>query len=159
MQKNTIAKYSIIEDNVIGITDEKTENYDLINVITVCLGGHNKEHYEGLLKVLDVLLTRERTLDDKRHILQEEFGIVMNEKIESEVWDMCNLSIGVYEEGYNAAYNDAYNDAYDESALNAIKSLMNKKGWDIEECMEVLDVPQDKQEEYRKIILSELATV
>ena len=154
-RKNTIAKYSIIEDNVIGITDEKTENYDLINVITVCLGGHNKEHYEGLLKVLDVLLTRERTLDDKRHILQEEFGIVMNENIESEVWDMCNLSIGVYEEGYN----DAYNDAYNESKIMDIRNLMDSTDWNIDKCMNILKIPHDKRELYKETILSELATV
>ena len=109
--------------------------------------------------MLDVLLTRKMTVEDKSRILEEEFNIAMSEDIGSEVWDMCNLSIGVYEEGYNDAYDDAYNDAYDESAINAIKNLMNKKGWDMEECMEVLDIPDDKRESYRETILSELATI
>lgn len=36
---------------------EQEENCDMLSVITVCLGGLGDEKYEGLLRMLDVLLS------------------------------------------------------------------------------------------------------
>ena len=43
---------------------------------------------------------------------------------------MCNLSQGVYDK------------AVDKTTVEHIKSMMNKKGWDIEECMDTLNIPE-----------------
>ena len=76
---------------------EKEANYDLLTVVMVCLGGKDKENYNGLLKMLDVLLSEETQPADKKRTLQEEFGIAMTKKLEGDVMRMCNLSKGVYE--------------------------------------------------------------
>ena len=46
---------------------------------------------------MDVLLSSSRAATEK--ILEEEFGVAMNEELEREVLVMCNLSQGVRAEG------------------------------------------------------------
>ena len=84
---------------MIGNATEKSENYDLMSVVTICLGKLDAENYTGILKFLDVLLSSSRAAAEKKKILEEEFGVAMSEELEREVHIMCNLSQGVKAEG------------------------------------------------------------
>lgn len=84
---------------MIGNATEKSENYDLMSVVTICLGKLDAENYTGILKFLDVLLSSSRAAAEKKKILEEEFGVAMSEELEREVLIMCNLSQGVKAEG------------------------------------------------------------
>ena len=97
--QNTLTRYSIRPEQLIGNATEKSENYDLMSVVTICLGKPDFENYIGTLKFLDVLLSSSRAATEKKKILEEEFGVAMSEKLESEVLTMCNLSQGVRAEG------------------------------------------------------------
>ena len=55
----------------------------------------------GIVKFMDVLLSSSRAATEKKKILEEEFGVAMNEELEREVLVMCNLSQGVKAEGIN----------------------------------------------------------
>ena len=52
---------------------------------------------QGVQKHFDSLFHSTRAVTEK--ILEEEFGVAMNEKLEREVFVMCNLSQGVKAEG------------------------------------------------------------
>ena len=97
--QNTLTRYSICPEQLIGNATEKSENYDLMSVVTICLGKPDSENYTGILKFLDVLLSSSRAATEKKKILEEEFGVAMSEELESEVLTMCNLSQGVRAEG------------------------------------------------------------
>ena len=84
---------------MIGNAVEKPENYDLMSVVTICLGKPGTENYTGIVKFMDVLLSSSRAAAEKKKILEEEFGVAMNEELEREVLVMCNLSQGVKAEG------------------------------------------------------------
>lgn len=84
---------------MIGNATEKSENYDLMSVVTICLGKPDAENYTGILKFLDVLLSSSRAAAEKKKILEEEFGVAMSEELERKVLIMCNLSQGVRAEG------------------------------------------------------------
>lgn len=131
--------YSIQENNIVGTTNEKEINYDLLTVVMVCLGGNGKDNYSGVLKMLDVLLSQDTDPTEKKKTLQEESGIAMTKKLEGDVEVMCNLSKGVY----------------DRAVVEDIKKLMRNKGWDIEECMDVLEIPDEKRDAYKSAILGE----
>ena len=96
--QNTLTRYSIRPEQLIGNAAEKLENYDLMSVVTICLGKPDTENYTGILKFLDVLLSSSRAATEKKKILEEEFGVAMSEELE-EVLIMCNLSQGVKAEG------------------------------------------------------------
>lgn len=97
--QNTITRYAIQPECLVGQAVERKENYDLLSVVMVCLGEPEMEGYTGLLEFLEVLLSQDRTADEKRNILEDKFHVPMTEQFESEVQEMCNLSEGVYEKG------------------------------------------------------------
>ena len=99
--QNTLTRYSIQPERLIGDAAEKSENYDLLSVVTICLGKPDAENYTGVLKFLEVLLSSSRAAVEKKKILKEEFGVAMSDELEREVLDMCNLSQGVKAEGIN----------------------------------------------------------
>ena len=43
---NTITRYRLIEEHLVGENKELLENYDLLSVIMLCLGGAGSENYD-----------------------------------------------------------------------------------------------------------------
>ena len=103
--QNTLIRYSIRPEQLIGNAVEKSENYDLMSVVTICLGEPGTENYTGIVKFMDVLLSSSRAATEKKKILEEEFGVAMNEELEREVLVMCNLSQVVKAEGREEGIN------------------------------------------------------
>ena len=97
-RENSITRYYIAEENLVGSVKERKADYDLMAAVMICLG---KEADSGtdLLKLLNVLLSTETGSQDKCQILEEDFHIRMTLALESEVSLMCNLSKGVEEKG------------------------------------------------------------
>lgn len=60
---------------------------------------------QGVPKYFDSLFHSTRATTEKKKILEEEFGVAMNEKLEREVFVMCNLSQGVKAEGREEGIN------------------------------------------------------
>ena len=54
---------------------------------------------QGVPKHSGSLFHSTRATTEKKKILEEEFGVAMNEELEREVFVMCNLSQGVKAEG------------------------------------------------------------
>ena len=96
--RNTITRYSLKPETIIGNAVEAPENYDLINIVMVCLGKMEEWNDNNLIKFLGVLFQNELSAREKKDILGRDFNIPMTETFESEVDDMCNLSQGVAEE-------------------------------------------------------------
>ena len=120
----------------------------------VCLGG--KERYTGLLKMLDVLFSQQIEAADKKSILQDEFGIPMTRELEGGLEKVCNLSKGVYNSGYDSGYDNGFMKAVDTTTVQHIVLLIKGKGMDIEECLEMFDIPETKRKEYRNSVMTEL---
>ena len=60
---------------------------------------------QGVPKHSGSLFHSTRAVTEKRKILEEEFGVAMNEDLEREVLVMCNLSQGVKAEGREEGIN------------------------------------------------------
>ena len=97
--ENTLTRYSIKPEQLIGEAQEETENYDLMSVVIICLGKPDTENHKEILKFMEVLLSSTRSGSEKKKIFKEEFGIAMSEELEREVLEVCNLSQGVRAEG------------------------------------------------------------
>lgn len=98
-RRNSITRYAIQEDNLVGGVREPICDYDLLSVVMICLGNPGQDGKPDVLKLLDVLLSGETGQTEKRRILMEEFDIPMTEHLEQEVSVMCNLSQGILEKG------------------------------------------------------------
>ena len=98
-RENTIVRYGIREEAMIGAANELLSDYDLMTVIMVCLGSGKEKNDNGILRLLSVLFSSEMATVEKKQVLSEDYQIKMSRTIESEVSKMCNLSEGVYERG------------------------------------------------------------
>lgn len=147
-RSNSITRYVITEENLIGNVKEKVKNYDLLSVIMVCLGEPNDEKNNDLLRLLNVLLSHKLSLEQKRYVLDNEFHIQMSPKLEGEVNTMCNLSQGIFNEGIQKGIEKGY----ESKELANIRTIMKKTGWSIKQTMEFLDVPETLHAKYTELL-------
>ena len=143
-RQNSITRYRLMEENLVGNVKEAVQNYDLLSVVILCLGGPDGENYDGVLKQLDVLLSSEAGIAEKRQVLQDDFDIPMTETLEWEVQAMCNLSQGVEEKGRIKGRA--------EGLLASIRNLMTNTGWPLEKAMEILGVPETDRSKYADLL-------
>ena len=139
-RENTITRYRLTEEHLIGEAVELVQNYDLLSIVMLCLGGPDGKNYDGVLRMLDVLLSHKTSEAEKRRILQDDYDIQMTQTLESEVSVMCNLSKGVMEKGI------------EQGILLSIKSLMETMGWTIEQAMTALKVPEAERRAYQDLL-------
>ena len=151
-RQNTISRYNLTKEEVFGHFEENKDDYDLISVSVICL-NNNKDNTNKndstnkLIQMLSILLSKEIKPEDKKKILSEEFNIPMTKELKGSVKNMCNLSQGIYDDGY------------DESAINDIINLMDSTNWDIDKCMSILKISNDRRKRYKEIILNESVMV
>ena len=143
-RENTITRYRLTEEYLVGEGKEPTKNYDLLSIIMLCLGGPSGANYDGILRMLDVLLSSEISEVEKRKILQDDYDIQMTQTMEKEVSVMCNLSKGVMEKGIAKGMTDAI--------LTSIKNLMETMGLTIEQAMTALKVPDAEKQKYMDLL-------
>ena len=149
-RENTITRYRLVEEHLVGEAVEPVENYDLLSVIVLCLGNADEENYGGILRMLDVLLSHETSEAEKRKILQDEYDIQMTQTMEEEVSVMCNLSKGVREKGIAEGMAKGRAEGAAETTLSNIKSLVETLGLTIEQAMAALKVPETDRPKYAK---------
>lgn len=135
---NTITRYHMTEENLVGAVKEPATHYDLLDVVMLCLGGG--EDCDGVFKLLDTLLSPEATAAERRQVLQDDFDIPMTETLETEVQAMCNLSQDVEERGRT------------KGLLTSISNLVANTGWPLEKAMEILGVPETERSKYADLL-------
>ena len=87
----------------------------------VLLGKSQSDN--NLLKFLRILLRNDMLIEEKQRILKEDFDYNISKNIEREVIDMCNLSMGIYEEGIEKGIAEGV----EKTAINMLKENMDIK--------------------------------
>jgi hypothetical protein len=141
---NSITRYSVKEENLVGDVKEKVEDYDLLTAVMICLGDSHGDNYSGILKLLDVLLSSERKPEEKKKILENDFSIEMTKSLEREVSIMCNLSKGVEERGITKGITQGIT----QGILSSIQNLMESMSWSAEQAMNALKIPEEERSKY-----------
>ena len=139
-QGNTITRYRLMEEHLVGEAAEPVRNYDLLSIVMLCLGGPDGENYDGVLRMLDVLLSNKTSAAEKRKILQDDYDIQMTQRLESEVSVMCNLSKGVEEKGVA------------KGIVASIKNMVKNMGVSVEQAMSVLEIPEAERQKYMDLL-------
>ncbi len=142
---NTITKYRINEENVVGEVKEIEANYDLLTVIMIGLGKPEQALDEPILRILDVLLSTDTKPDKKKEILQNDYDIAMSKEMIEEANIMCNLGEGIREK------------TEIKTKAQSIIDLMDSMGINIEKAMELLKIKSDDKDVYRQSVGNMLA--
>ncbi|MDO5297621.1 MAG: hypothetical protein Q4F00_13520 [bacterium] len=150
--RNTIKIYHMTEDDIIGHSSDKINNYDLLAVIMVCLGDPDDKNCKGILRLLGILLSAAINPEDKKQILHDEFNIPITTNIETEINQMCNLGEAIYRDGL--AKGEAQGKTrgiklgIEQNIIASIQSLMATLKLSAQEAMNALRIPESEQAKY-----------
>jgi len=97
--QNTITRYAMTEQNVIGNIKQDPANYDLTTVVLICLGEGNNDRFQGILKLLGTVLSEDIDYRQKMETMEKDFGIPRTKRLERQVYQMCNISQGIKRKG------------------------------------------------------------
>lgn len=144
--ENTITEYSMSQNNIVGDFPQDKGRYDLMSVIMVCLpktiGDVNDS--TRLHRLLGALLSSEMTKQEKKTIIEKEYGIPMTESIERRVNIMCNLSEAIEERGIERGEA--------KQLIGSMISLKKKLNLSDEEACELLDISYEQYQAALKLI-------
>ena len=138
-RQNTITRYRIVEENMVGCVKEAVQNYDLMTLLMICLGRPEETDCD-ILKLLDVLLSNEIEVPEKRQVLANDFGIPMTRELERGLNDMCNLGEAIEREGMA------------KGVITSIQNLMDTTRWSAEQAMAALKIPENERQHYAELL-------
>ena len=150
-KENSINRYRMTEENLVGKAKEEFANYDLLTVIMVYLGRPCDKEYNELLSLLDILFSTEIKSEDKKQLLQDDFNVAMTRTVESEVSLMCNFSEGVYQKGKQ----EGRLEGKQEGLLASIENVMKKMNFTADEAMDLLSIPVSDKPKYLELLQQE----
>ncbi|MCR5789570.1 MAG: Rpn family recombination-promoting nuclease/putative transposase [Lachnospiraceae bacterium] len=142
---NTITKYRISEENLVGNVKEIESYYDLLTVIMIGLGRPEKALDKPILRLLDVLLSTDTKPDKKKEILQNDYDISMTEEMIEEANAMCNLGEGIREK------------AVIETTAGIIVNIMQNKKVSFEDAYSSIFVPEENREDIKAFVEKQMA--
>ena len=150
--RNTINQYYIAEKNLVGSVKEERAHYDLLSVFIIGLGCKEDKNYEGILELLEVILSTEIKSEEREKILQEKFGVIMNEEMKGEFEIMCNLSQAIEDKGIAKGIDIGIEKGIEkgrfEATLSNIQSLITTLSLSAEKAMDALNIPQEERSQY-----------
>ncbi len=153
-RENTINRYRIMEEQMVGSVAEPVKNYDLLSAVILCLDRPDGENCNGVLRMLDVLLRTETDQAEKREILQTDYGIPMTYTMEKEVSDMCNLSQGIWKralsEGEEKGEARGIEKGITQGISTSLQNLMETLNLSLEQAMAALKVPEAERPMYKE---------
>ena len=94
---NTMVRYKLCKEDLIGHVDESARNFDLLQVIQLRLGRPQDTQSGTALHMMDVIFSDEASQSEKKNVLKETYKLPMTEAVEKEMTQMCNMSLGVRE--------------------------------------------------------------
>ena len=142
-RQNTITRYRIVEENMVGCVKEAVQNYDLMTLLMICLGKPGDTDCD-ILKLLDVLLSNDIEVPEKQQVLENDFGIPMTRELERGLNDMCNLGEAIEREGMAKGMA--------KGVITSIQNLMDTTRWSAEQAMAALKIPENERQHYAELL-------
>ena len=145
-KKDSIIEYHIEPHTIHHNGKEKinTSRYDLLSVVMIHLGGDEIKSDNELVNMITTLLSSQINLQEKKQQLQETYQIPMEQELEREVNEMCNLSDYVEEKGMKKGM--------EKENISTIQKMLNK-GIEPTQIADLLDESVEYIEKIQSIIL------
>ncbi len=96
--QQTITRFYLAKDDLIGNARSRKEDYDLIEMVIIRLGDKETDQY--LLGMLTTLFWKKLSAKDRMSELENRFGIPMKRELKKEVGEMCSYSAAIKERAW-----------------------------------------------------------
>ena len=122
---DSIEEISLTQNIVFG-NKKALYDIDLIRGIIINVrNGHNlKDSQNTLISMLEKLLSQ-ISVEEKKRILTEEYGMIMTTELEGRIRTMCNLSENIKELGIEEGIEKGIEKGIQKERLNAIQRMMD----------------------------------
>ena len=147
-RRNTVTRYVMSEQNLVGDVKETPSEYDLLSAIMICLGDPDSPDSRGILRLLNVLLLSKMEYSQKINVFENEFDMTITEELGKEVSEMCNISKGVLEEGIEIGIEQGA----EKERLSSIRSIMETMQLTAEQAMDALKIPVKDRKRYLELL-------
>ena len=117
---NTIEKYYICKENVVGDTPNNLENYDKMVMVFVYLNSNCEDKCE-LTEMLNILFSKQIRVEEKIKKLKEKYGITFESDEKEVLRDMCDFAELLIEEVTEEVTAEVTAKVTAESVRNAAK--------------------------------------
>ena len=144
-QEYSITRYKMTEENLIGKVEAPRRNYDLLDVVMICLGQKKYTELTGLLSLLNMALLDNLSSIEKRRILETEFNVEITPELEKGVDDMCNLSAGIEKKGIEKGRIEERQKAIAETEERAKDMIRDRMDLSLVEKYTRLSLPRIKE--------------
>ena len=126
--RNTIYEKKMIPELIHG-EGRMTKERQLMNIVMMNLG--EPEECTGILRMLAVILSNKIKAYEKKEILEKEYGIKIDERIEEEMKDMCDLADAIEREGIDKGRKEGIEQGkqqgLEEGKISLMITLLTKK--------------------------------
>ena len=155
---DTINRYRITEENVVGNVRLNPSDYDVMEVIMVCLHDDvNGRKHSEMIDMLSVLFSDKLNGDRKQKILEKDYSLEMTQEYKEVVNSMCNMS-DVFERKMNEKLNEKLKERLADQQKEYDKKLADQQEeYDKKFADQQEEYDKKFAEEKRKMVLNMLA--
>ena len=133
---NAMSEYRITKTDVMGRIPELKSSYDKLSVVIICLDGRNAGDSKGSLHgFLGTLLSPDMSVDEKRGILEQDYGMKMEQELEEELRQMCNLSEAIEERGFSKGFSQGISEGIEDFAALTENLLKESRLGDLQRAV------------------------
>ncbi len=124
--RNTVTRYAMAEEQVVGKAMAHQREYDLLEIVLVCPDGDRQERGDGILRLLGMLIASEQGMEVRKAVIEDEFGIPMHEQLAGEVDEVMNLSKGVFERGIEQGIEQGLKQGIEQGIEQGVKQGLER---------------------------------
>lgn len=153
--KNTITSYKMSQNKLYGNYHAKAR-FDLLEVVMVCLGEIDDDIDSQLINMLNTLLSNKISVNNKKNILEDKFGISSTVKLDKEMVQMCNLSDIVFDEaiekGMAQGMEKGIEQGKSDYLVRIVDNFVVKNNVTFEQALDMLSVTLEEYETAKKVL-------
>lgn len=122
---------------------DSNKRHELCVRVFVYLGEAGLKSDRPIIRLLSNLLSiDENTLEERKRVLEEDFGIPMTVEIDKEMEAMCNYGSAIWQkakqEGIEEGIDQGVKQGAEQSIVSCIRHLMQTHGWGVRRAMDEL---------------------
>ena len=97
-----------------------------MGILIINLGDAREPVDNQILRLMNVLLSSQTDVREKQRVMREEFHIAMTAELEVEVEALCNLSQGIYNEGFETGVEKGMEKGIEKGIEGAVECFVKK---------------------------------
>ncbi len=136
---SAISRFAIAKTDVRAGIPDNPPSYDKLTVIQITLGRKVELGAKSITGLLSIMFTEGIPASERERIMEEEFGVILNDKQREGFDKMCNFSEGIFERGIEQGEA--------RRLTKNVESVMRSLKVSLEKACEVLEVTMEQYQE------------